>query len=347
MKRDYEQALSALLEKAAKGDGTLALEDFNSAAEASGLDESDKRRLADELLLSGAVVIDMTMPEHDGGGNAGAPGDIMSEDSVAMYLREIGNIKLLDPAEEQRLARAAATGDKKAKDKLCEANLRLVVSIAKRYVGCSMSFADLMQEGNIGLLKAIEKFDCEKGFRFSTYATWWIRQSIVRALSGSRIIRIPVHMGEKIARIAKAAAILRSELGREPTSAELAERMPEYTREKLAELMLIGFDPLSMDSKINEDDDSSLGDFIVDRNTDVQAAVDNRLRYEGIHAALSQLDKREREIIRMRFGFVDGICHTLEEVGSVFHVTRERVRQIEQKALRRMRHPKISSVLAD
>ncbi|MCS6829720.1 MAG: RNA polymerase sigma factor RpoD [Armatimonadota bacterium] len=261
------------------------------------------------------------------------------DDSVRMWLREIGKTPLLTPEEEQRLARLVAQGDEEAKRKLTLANLRLVVSIAKRYSGRGMAFSDLIQEGNLGLIRAVEKFDYRRGYKFSTYATWWIRQAITRAIADqARTIRIPVHMVETINRLMKQRSRLEQKLGRTPTAEELAEDMG-ISVDKVNEIIRIAPEPLSLDTPVGEEEDSHLMDFIEDDNCDSPAEVaDRSLLRDRIEEALRVLTDREREVIKMRFGLIDGMPHTLEEVGKHFNVTRERIRQIEAKAIKKLRN---------
>ncbi len=268
------------------------------------------------------------------------PKGISTDDPVRMYLREIGSIPLLSPAEEIELARRIAAGNEVAKRKLAEANLRLVVSIAKKYVGRGMLFLDLIQEGNLGLIRAVEKFDHEKGYKFSTYATWWIRQAITRAIADqARTIRIPVHMVETINRLKKVSRKLAQDLGRKPTEEEIAKEM-EVTVEKLREIIKVAQEPISLETPIGKEEDSRLGDFIEDRETEAPVnAVTHELLREDINDVLGTLSSRERDVLRLRFGLDDGRSRTLEEVGQQFGVTRERIRQIEAKALRKLRHP--------
>mgnify|MGYP004475651909 FL=1 len=276
------------------------------------------------------------------------PEGISTEDPVRMYLKEIGKVPLLTSDEEVELARRMADGDEEAKKRLTEANLRLVVSIAKRYVGRGMQFLDLIQEGNLGLIKAVEKFDCEKGFKFSTYATWWIRQAITRALADqARTIRIPVHMVETINKVSRTSRQLLQELGREPQPEEIAKEM-KMPVERVREIMKISQEPVSLETPIGEEDDSHLGDFIQDDHVmvPVDAATQTLLR-EQIDEAMDTLTDREQKVLRLRFGLDDGRARTLEEVGKEFDVTRERIRQIEAKALRKLRHPSRSRKLKD
>ena len=269
-------------------------------------------------------------------------------DPVRMYLKEIGRVSLLTQEEEQALAQRIEQGDEEAKNQMIEANLRLVVAVAKRYVGRGMHFLDLIQEGNMGLLKAVEKFDYRKGYKFSTYATWWIRQSITRAIADqARTIRIPVHMVETINKVARASHQLVQDLGREPNAVEIAEYL-DLPLSKVEEIMKLSQEPISLETPVGEEDDSHLGDFIQDNEVSepMEAAAANSLR-EQLEKALHMLTPREEQVLRLRFGFEDGKTHTLEEVGKVFNVTRERVRQIESKALRRLRHPSKSKSLRD
>ena len=271
-----------------------------------------------------------------------------TEDPVRMYLKEIGTVPLLTAEEEMELARRKQAGDEKAKKKLIEANLRLVVSIAKRYTGRGMSFLDLVQEGNLGLIKGVEKFDPEKGFKLSTYATWWIRQSVTRALADqARTIRVPVHMVETINKMSKMQRKLTLELGYEPSVAELAKAL-DMTEEKVMEIMQIAREPASLETPIGEEDDSNLGDFVADNNVlTPEDNVESVMLREHIEALLGDLKERERQVIVLRFGLEDGHPRTLEEVGREFKVTRERIRQIEAKALRKLRNPVRSKRIRD
>ncbi|EFQ56572.1 RNA polymerase sigma factor RpoD [Streptococcus downei F0415] len=269
-------------------------------------------------------------------------------DPVRMYLKEIGIVPLLTNEEEKELAIAAAEGDLMAKQRLAEANLRLVVSIAKRYVGRGMQFLDLIQEGNMGLMKAVDKFDYSKGFKFSTYATWWIRQAITRAIADqARTIRIPVHMVETINKLVREQRNLLQELGQDPTPEQIAERM-DMTPDKVREILKIAQEPVSLETPIGEEDDSHLGDFIEDEV--IENPVDYTTRIvlrEQLNEVLDTLTDREENVLRLRFGLDDGKMRTLEDVGKVFNVTRERIRQIEAKALRKLRHPSRSKQLKD
>jgi RNA polymerase primary sigma factor len=276
------------------------------------------------------------------------PKGISIDDPVRMYLKEIGKIPLLKPHEEVELARRMNEGDELAKQRLVEANLRLVVSIAKRYVGRGMLFLDLIQEGNLGLIKAVEKFDYVKGFKFSTYATWWIRQAITRAIADqARTIRIPVHMVETINKLIRVSRQLLQELGRDPKPEEIAKEM-DMTEDKVREIMKIAQDPVSLETPIGEEEDSHLGDFIPDDDAPAPAeAAAYSLLKEQIEDVLGSLNEREQKVLKLRFGLEDGRARTLEEVGKEFDVTRERIRQIEAKALRKLRHPSRSKKLRD
>lgn len=281
--------------------------------------------------------IDLSVPEGIG-----------VDDPVRMYLKEIGKVPLLSPDEEIELAKKIELGDEEAKKKLAESNLRLVVSIAKRYAGRGMQLLDLIQEGNLGLIKAVEKFDYRKGYKFSTYATWWIRQAITRAIADqARTIRIPVHMVETINRLVRTQRQLVQKLGREATPEELAKEL-DMPVERVREIMKISQDPVSLETPIGEEEDSHLGDFIQDNNVEVPAdAVTYTLLHEQLMDVLSTLTEREQKVLRLRFGLDDGRPRTLEEVGRQFNVTRERIRQIEAKALRKLRHPSRSKILKD
>ena len=273
---------------------------------------------------------------------------IGTEDPVRMYLKEIGTAPLLSADEELRLAKRKAEGDESAKERLIEANLRLVVSIAKRYTGRGMSFLDLVQEGNLGLIKGVEKFDYTKGYKLSTYATWWIRQSVTRALADqARTIRVPVHMVETINKMSKMQRKLTLELGYEPSVTELAEAL-EMSEDKVMEIMQIAREPASLETPIGEEDDSNLGDFVADSNAVTpEGNVESVMLREHIDALLGDLKERERQVIVLRFGLEDGHPRTLEEVGKEFNVTRERIRQIEAKALRKLRNPVRSKRIRD
>lgn len=274
--------------------------------------------------------------------------DMSVNDNVRMYLKEIGKISLLSLEEEQELSKRVAEGDEKAKNILAESNLRLVVSIAKRYVGRGLLFLDLIQEGNIGLMKAVEKFDYGKGYKFSTYATWWIRQAITRALADqARTIRVPVHMVETINKMARIERQMTLELNREPTDQELSKKMG-LSVEKIAEIRKISQDPVSLETPIGEEDDSHLGDFLADERTmSPEDFATYEILKDELRQVLDTLTTREKEVLELRFGLFDGSSHTLEEVGKKFKVTRERIRQIEAKALRKLRHPSRAKKLKD
>jgi RNA polymerase primary sigma factor len=276
------------------------------------------------------------------------PKTVSINDPVRMYLKEIGKISLLSLTEELELSKRVAEGDEEAKNILAESNLRLVVSIAKRYVGRNLSFLDLIQEGNIGLMKAVEKFDASKGYKFSTYATWWIRQAITRAIADqAKTIRVPVHMVETINKLKRLQRQLTLELNKEPTEDQIAEKMG-LTVEKVREIFKISQDPLSLETPIGEEDDSHLGDFIKDTaNLTPEEYAINEVLKDEISEVLLTLTEREEQVLKLRFGLEDGTCRTLEEVGNIFGVTRERIRQIEAKALRKLRHPSRSRKLKD
>ena len=299
-------------------------------------DDADIEKMDDEEEIE-LDKIDLSVPEG-----------VSIEDPVRMYLKEIGKVSLLTADEEIELAKRMEQGDEDAKKRLAEANLRLVVSIAKRYVGRGMLFLDLIQEGNLGLIKAVEKFDYRKGYKFSTYATWWIRQAITRAIADqARTIRIPVHMVETINKLIRVSRQLLQELGREPTPEEIAEEM-KMPVDRVREILKISQEPVSLETPIGEEEDSHLGDFIQDDNVPVPAdAAAFTLLKEQLVEVLSTLTDREQKVLRLRFGLDDGRARTLEEVGKEFNVTRERIRQIEAKALRKLRHPSRSRKLKD
>ena len=310
--------------------------DIDFAQDDLDLDDLDESIVKDDTPME-IEEIDLSLPKG-----------ISIDDPVRMYLKEIGKIPLLKPHEEVELARRMHEGDELAKQRLVEANLRLVVSIAKRYVGRGMLFLDLIQEGNLGLIKAVEKFDYVKGFKFSTYATWWIRQAITRAIADqARTIRIPVHMVETINKLIRVSRQLLQELGRDPKPEEIAKEM-DMTEDKVREIMKIAQDPVSLETPIGEEEDSHLGDFIPDDDAPAPAeAAAYSLLKEQIEDVLGSLNEREQKVLKLRFGLEDGRARTLEEVGKVFDVTRERIRQIEAKALRKLRHPSRSKKLRD
>ena len=327
------------------------LEQFYDALESAGV-EITVDDILDSFTPDGEVQPAEPV-EEDGGEPELIDPEAMADDygvndPVRMYLKEIGKVRLLTADEEVELARRIEQGDEEAKRRLTEANLRLVVSIAKRYVGRGMQFLDLIQEGNVGLLKAVEKFDHNKGCKFSTYATWWIRQAITRAIADqARTIRVPVHMVETINRVVRTSRQLLQDLGREPTTEEIAKAM-DMPVERVAEVMKISQDPVSLETPVGEEDDSHLGDFIADddKQEPQEAATQNLLK-EQLNEVMETLTDREYKVLSLRFGLEDGRPRTLEEVGREFNVTRERIRQIEAKALRKMRHPSRSRKLKD
>ena len=320
--------------------------------EASGVDVLRiTENSADDLMLDDDMDIDGLDDEEEvelDKIDLSVPEGVSIEDPVRMYLKEIGKVPLLSAEEEIELAKKMEQGDENAKKRLAEANLRLVVSIAKRYVGRGMLFLDLIQEGNLGLIKAVEKFDYRKGYKFSTYATWWIRQAITRAIADqARTIRIPVHMVETINKLIRVSRQLLQELGREPTPEEIAEEM-DMPVDRVREILKISQEPVSLETPIGEEEDSHLGDFIQDDNVPVPAeAAAATLLKEQLNEVLDTLTDREQKVLRLRFGMNDGRARTLEEVGKEFDVTRERIRQIEAKALRKLRHPSRSRKLKD
>ena len=320
--------------------------------EASGVDVLRiTENSADDLMLDDDMDIDGLDDEEEvelDKIDLSVPEGVSIEDPVRMYLKEIGKVPLLSAEEEIELAKKMEQGDENAKKRLAEANLRLVVSIAKRYVGRGMLFLDLIQEGNLGLIKAVEKFDYRKGYKFSTYATWWIRQAITRAIADqARTIRIPVHMVETINKLIRVSRQLLQELGREPTPEEIAEEM-DMPVDRVREILKISQEPVSLETPIGEEEDSHLGDFIQDDNVPVPAdAAAFTLLKEQLVEVLGTLTEREQKVLRLRFGLDDGRARTLEEVGKEINVTRERIRQIEAKALRKLRHPSRSRKLKD
>lgn len=357
--KDFEQRKEALIKKG-KELGFITYEEI--AEELKGLDVSSD--LLDELYnafmendisVISETDLDDDSGEEDTGGNLE---DILKDNTIAkeltindpvrMYLKEIGKISLLSLDEETELSKRIAEGDETAKNRLAESNLRLVVSIAKRYVGRGMLFLDLIQEGNIGLMKAVEKFDAEKGYKFSTYATWWIRQAITRAIADqARTIRVPVHMVETINKLSRYQRQLTLELNRDPTDEELAKKMG-MSPDKVREVIKIAQDPVSLETPIGEEEDSHLGDFVPDEsNMSPEDFTIHEMLKEEIGDVLLTLTEREEQVLRLRFGLDDGSPKTLEEVGQMFGVTRERIRQIEAKALRKLRHPSRSRKLKD
>ena len=342
-----QKYLQDLLDDVKSGGVTkISYEDLESRLEKTDLTPEQNAEIYRYLEDNGIKIVDTF--EKDNTALYKSIGDVAVDDPVKMYLKDIGKVPLLSSDEEAELAKRMLEGDEEAKQKLSEANLRLVVSIAKRYVGRGMLFLDLIQEGNLGLMKAVEKFDYTKGFKFSTYATWWIRQAITRAIADqARTIRIPVHMVETINRQVRAQRQLLQELGREPTSQEIADFMG-ITAEKVEEIQKIAQDPVSLETPIGEEEDSHLVDFIEDTKATPPSdvAAQTMLR-EQLIAALHKLTPREEKVIRLRYGLDDGKQRTLEEVGKEFNVTRERIRQIEAKALRKLRNPTKSRKLRD
>ena len=365
----FSEKLVELLELAKKKKKVLEYQEISDFFKDSPLEVEQMEKVFDFLEASGVDVLRIT----DNGGDEllldndidmegmddeeeveldkidlSVPEGVSIEDPVRMYLKEIGKVSLLSADEEIELAKRMEKGDEAAKKRLAEANLRLVVSIAKRYVGRGMLFLDLIQEGNLGLIKAVEKFDYRKGYKFSTYATWWIRQAITRAIADqARTIRIPVHMVETINKLIRVSRQLLQELGREPTPEEIAEEM-DMPVDRVREILKISQEPVSLETPIGEEEDSHLGDFIQDDNVPVPAdAAAFTLLKEQLVEVLSTLTDREQKVLRLRFGLDDGRARTLEEVGKEFNVTRERIRQIEAKALRKLRHPSRSRKLKD
>jgi RNA polymerase primary sigma factor len=358
--------IQALIDKA-KAKGTLTNSEIFTALSDTDydIDEIDKLYEAldslgidvnacfdDEALIGSAE--DELENDFDPYGNENmertlASEGVMIDDPVKQYLKEIGRVPLLDPEREAELARRTSEGDEKAKKELVEANLRLVVSIAKRYVGKGLFFLDLIQEGNLGLMKAVSKFDYTKGYKFSTYATWWIRQAITRAIADqARTIRIPVHMVETIHKVTKASRELLQEKGREVSAEEIAKELDGMNPERVREIMKIAQDPISLETPVGEEEDSHIGDFIEDQESPAPAeAASYELLREQLNEVLRTLTPREEQVLRLRFGLEDGRQRTLEEVGQQFNITRERIRQIEAKALRKLRHPSRSKKLRD
>jgi len=361
----FLEILNALVEQAKKKENVLNFEDVEKAFSKVGVElDADKTEKVFEFLENKGIVAmvpdssadddiildvdDEPTEEELENIELAVPDGVSIEDPVRMYLKEIGKVPLLTAEEEKNLAMRMENGDMDAKKRLAEANLRLVVSIAKRYVGRGMLFLDLIQEGNLGLIKAVEKFDYRKGYKFSTYATWWIRQAITRAIADqARTIRIPVHMVETINKLIRVQRQLLQEKGREPYPEEIAEKM-NLPVERVREIQKISQEPVSLETPIGEEEDSHLGDFIQDDNVPVPAdAAAFTLLKEQLVEVLSTLTEREQKVLRLRFGLDDGRARTLEEVGKEFNVTRERIRQIEAKALRKLRHPSRSRKLKD
>ena len=361
------EKLQQLLERA-KQEKRLASKDLIDALDAIDADEQQTDLIYDALENAGVVIDvsdvvemlskpddmlpseeDLELVEEEKLIDTEEMSEVMSvNDPVRMYLKEIGKIPLLSSEEELEVAKKLADGDEKAHNTMVEANLRLVVSIAKRYVGRGLQFLDLIQEGNLGLIKAVDKFDYTKGYKFSTYATWWIRQSISRAIADhARTIRIPVHMVETINRVSRVSHDLTQDLGRDPTAGEIADKLSMST-EKVEEIMRMSQDPISLETPVGEEDDSHLGDFIQDEDASEPAdAAAYAMLCEQLSGVLKTLTPRGEKVLRLRYGLEDGRMHTLEEVGDEFEVTRERIRQIEAKALRKLRHPSRSKILKD
>ena len=364
MQAKFDEKLKELTDLAKKKKNVLEQQEVDVLFKDIELSEEQLDRVSDFMEQKGIDILKISeeedVPEDDDFNPAeeedvdvenldlSIPDGVSIEDPVRMYLKEIGKVPLLSAEEEIELAKRMEEGDEDAKKRLAEANLRLVVSIAKRYVGRGMLFLDLIQEGNLGLIKAVEKFDYRKGYKFSTYATWWIRQAITRAIADqARTIRIPVHMVETINKLIRVSRQLLQELGREPTPEEIAEEM-NLPVERVREILKISQEPVSLETPIGEEEDSHLGDFIQDENVPVPAdAAAFTLLKEQLVEVLGTLTEREQKVLRLRFGLDDGRARTLEEVGKEFNVTRERIRQIEAKALRKLRHPSRSRKLKD
>lgn len=369
-KAELKTRVDALVEKARSGN-TVPFDEFAPALDGIRLTDDESSAVLDYLIKEGVINFDsyadellkddsLLLNDDEDNDDLSETADLRDDllisdadgininDPVRMYLKEIGKVNLLSAQDEVELAKRIEAGDVEARRELTNANLRLVVSIAKRYVGKGMAFLDLIQEGNLGLLKAVEKFDYTKGYKFSTYATWWIRQAITRAIADqARTIRIPVHMVETINKIMRTSRVLVQDLGRDPTTAEIAEKL-NMSEEKVTEILKIAQDPVSLETPIGEEDDSHLGDFIPDEDA---LAPEDMASYmllrEQLLEVLDTLTERESRVLKLRFGLEDGRPHTLEEVGDIFKVTRERIRQIEAKALRKLRHPTRSKKLKD
>lgn len=364
---EKKNTIDSLIE-VGKQTGKLTTKAITDALEDTDYDVEQIDRFYEQCSANGIEIIDNIVPDTDsfddledlseaaidGMGDVEDDYDSSLSDSIAIddpvkiYLKEIGRVPLLSPDEEIELAQRMQKGDSAAKKRLAEANLRLVVSIAKRYGGRGMSFLDLIQEGNLGLIKAVEKFDYTKGFKLSTYATWWIRQSITRAIADqARTIRIPVHMVETITKVKKISSQLLHQNGRDPSADEIAEAL-DMPVERVREIMRIAQDPVSLETPIGEEEDSHLGDFLPDENApEPTEAASQVLLKEQLNQVLGTLTEREEKVLRLRFGLEDGRSRTLEEVGQMFNVTRERIRQIEAKALRKLRHPNRSNKVKD
>lgn len=354
--KTFEQRKEELLKKG-KEKGVLTYEELAESLKGLELDADSLDELYNAFHDNNIEIISENFEDEDDSDDAddeisiedvALPKNASINDPVRMYLKEIGKISLLSLDEELALSKRVEEGDEEAKRLLAESNLRLVVSIAKRYVGRNLSFLDLIQEGNIGLMKAVDKFDASKGYKFSTYATWWIRQAITRAIADqAKTIRVPVHMVETINKLKRIQRQMTLELNREPTEAELAKKM-NTTEEKVREIFKISQDPLSLETPIGEEDDSHLGDFLKDESSmSPEEYAINEVLKDEIEEVLCTLTPREEEVLKLRFGLKGGTYHTLEEVGNMFGVTRERIRQIEAKALRKLRHPSRSRKLKD
>ena len=350
--RTIEERKQTLLELG-KRDGFLTFEQLAKELKGLEMDSESLDDLYNFLRENNIEVVEEGETSDDGDisldiSEENLPKNLSINDPVRMYLKEIGQISLLSLDEELELSKKIEEGDEAAKRKLAESNLRLVVSIAKRYVGRNLSFLDLIQEGNIGLMKAVDKFDSSKGYKFSTYATWWIRQAITRAIADqAKTIRVPVHMVETINKLKRVQRQLTLELNREPTEKELSDKL-KIPEEKVREIIKISLDPLSLETPIGEEEDSHLGDFVQDKNSlSPEEYAINEVLKDEISEVLLTLTEREEQVLKLRFGLVDGTCRTLEEVGMIFGVTRERIRQIEAKALRKLRHPSRSKKLKD
>lgn len=354
--KTFEQRKEELLKKG-KEKGVLTYEELAESLKGLELDADSLDELYNAFHDNNIEIISENFEDEDDSDDDGEeisiedvalPKNASINDPVRMYLKEIGKISLLSLDEELALSKRVEEGDEEAKRLLAESNLRLVVSIAKRYVGRNLSLLDLIQEGNIGLMKAVDKFDASKGYKFSTYATWWIRQAITRAIADqAKTIRVPVHMVETINKLKRIQRQMTLELNREPTEAELAKKM-NTTEEKVREIFKISQDPLSLETPIGEEDDSHLGDFLKDESSmSPEEYAINEVLKDEIEEVLCTLTPREEEVLKLRFGLKGGTCHTLEEVGNMFGVTRERIRQIEAKALRKLRHPSRSRKLKD